>query len=72
MHYRLYPVDPLAAESGQAWDYVGDQVMGGCSNGRIVQQQENGAWMCCLQGYKALAVVEGVIDFISQNFGFGE
>lgn len=50
MHYRLYPVDPLAAESGQAWDYVSDQVMGGCSNGRVVQQQENGAWMCCLQG----------------------
>jgi hypothetical protein len=65
MHYRLYPVDPMVAESGQAWDYVSDQVMGGQSQGHIIQQPENAGWVTCLQG---LVSLENNGGFIQMQF----
>ncbi|UQB41914.1 CIA30 family protein [Thiomicrospira microaerophila] len=63
MHYRLYPVDPSSTESGQAWDYVSDQVMGGQSQGQILQQQEkSGGWVTCLQGEVSLENNGGFIQ----------
>ncbi|WP_044411047.1 CIA30 family protein [Thiomicrospira microaerophila] len=50
MHYRLYPLDPLSADSGEAWDYMSDQVMGGLSSGQLEQHQEGMGWVTCLAG----------------------
>lgn len=62
MHYRLYPVDPLAPDTVMAWDFVSDQVMGGHSQGQIVQNQENAAWVTCLQGQVSLENNGGFIQ----------
>lgn len=62
MHYRLYPVDPSSTDSGQAWDYVSDQVMGGQSQGQIVQKQERVGWVTCLQGQVSLENNGGFIQ----------
>ncbi|MBE0472493.1 MAG: CIA30 family protein [Methyloprofundus sp.] len=62
MHYRLYPVDPLTPDTVSAWDFVSDQVMGGGSQGQVVQQQVNGAWLTCLQGQVSLENNGGFIQ----------
>lgn len=62
MHYRLYPIDPLVAETVPAWDFISDQVMGGGSQGQVVQRQDNDAWVSCLQGQVSLENKGGFIQ----------
>lgn len=62
MHYRLYPIEPLAKQTLSSWDLVTDRVMGGQSYGEAQQISEDNQWVTCLKGQISLENNGGFIQ----------